>query len=310
MPREARAIPVLTRLLAIGAAAIVCASAPAQVLLDELPEQAQGADLFERVGERVPLNLVFTGSDARPMPIADVFDDGRPVVLALVYYECPLVCTVVMDRMAESFAGLDYVIGRDFNVLVVSFDPSETPTQALATKQTYLGSYAKRAPETEANWSFCVADEASIMAISDAVGFTTKRIAGGEFAHPVGIMVLSPDGMISRYMVGYEYPHRDLKLALLEASEGKISRSVGDWFLHYCYRYDPEAGSYSTDAMALMRLGGVMTVIALVMLVGGLLVGDRVKRRLFGDRAPRRIVRERASEGYTAQSGTVTGAVR
>ncbi len=308
MPRDRRAIPRLMRSLALAAGALMCASAPAQVLQDRVPAEEAGADLVDRVGERVPLNLAFTEADAAPITMADVFDDGLPVVLALVYYECPLVCTVVMDRMAESFAELDYVIGRDFNVLVVSFDPRETPTQALATKQSYLGAYEKAVPETADGWSFCVADARTIEALSASVGFKTKKMPDGEYAHPVAIMILSPEGVISRYMVGFEYPPRDMKLALLEASEGKISRSVGDWFLHYCYRYDPDAGSYSADAMAIMRIGGVLTVIGLVILIGGLFVGERVRRRLAGAKATR--AGATGDPGVPSRGRIVTGGAR
>ncbi|MEZ6241849.1 MAG: SCO family protein [Phycisphaerales bacterium] len=309
MPRNAGVNPVLRRLLGAAAAvALFACAAPAQLVQSELPKELQGVDLVQREGERIPMNLVFTEADNKPLPIADVFDDGRPVVLALVYYECPLACTIVMDRMAQSFADLDYVIGRDFNVLVVSFDPSEKPTQALATKQSFLSAYEKRVPETEENWSFCVADEENIQALADAVGFKTHRIAGGEFAHPVGIMILSPDGTISRYMLGYDYPARDMKLALLDASEGKIARTIGDRFLHYCYRYDPEAGSYSVEAMAVMRVAGALTVLGLVVLIGLLFVGERIRR---GVSKKRRATRARdEGESYPAGRGVTTGAVR
>lgn len=278
MPTDRRVIPLL-RTLALAAVGAVSALAQGQLAPKTLPKQAQGVELTERFGQRVPLNLVFTEADAQPLAMADVLSDGLPVVLGLVYYDCPIVCPVVMRRMLESFNDLEYTMGDEYNVLVVSFDASETPTHASSAKALWTALYNRRSPKTDEAWSFCVADQDTIDQITDTVGFQTNKLPDGEFAHPVGITVLSPEGEVAAYFHGFDYPARDMKLAMLDASNGKVARSFGDRLLHFCYRYDPDAGSYSMHAMNVMRLGGVLTVIGLIALIGGLLAVERLRKR-------------------------------
>lgn len=281
MPTDRRAIP-LARTLALAAAGAVGALAslaPAQVASKTLPKEVQGVELTERFGQRVPMNLVFTEADAQPLAMADVLSDGLPVVLTLVYYDCPIVCPVVLQRVLESFNDLDYTLGEEYNALVVSFDASETPTHALGAKSKWTALYNRRSSKTDEAWSFCVADQETIDQLTDAVGFKTNKLPDGEFAHPVGITVLSPEGEVAAYFHGFDYPARDMKLAMLDASNGKVARSFGDRLLHFCYRYDPEAGSYSMHAMNVMRLGGVLTVIGLIVLIGGMLAVERLRKR-------------------------------
>ncbi len=281
MRTKASANPRLARqmLLALGAVCALSLGASGQVLEKRLPAQAQGVELRERFGQRVPMNLVFTEADAKPLAMAEVLEDGLPVVLALVYYDCPIVCPVVMRKMLESFNDLDYTIGDEFNVLIVSFDATETPTHASSAKAQYTALYNRRSPKTDRAWSFCVADQDTIDTLTSTVGFMTNRLPGGEFAHPVGVTVLSPEGEVAAYFHGFDYPARDMKLALLDASNGGVARSFGDRLLHFCYRYDPEAGSYSMHAMNVMRLAGVVTVIGLIALIGGLLTIERLRKR-------------------------------
>lgn len=275
----ARARP-RSRLAALAAVLSLAAPASAQLLRerDEIPE-LQGVDLVELVGERLPLDVALTDSSGRPVTLADYFVDDKPAILALVYYDCPVVCPVVMDRLAQSLNGLDYVVGRDFRVIVASFDPSETYHQAFERKQVDLSGYTHGStPETNAGWTFHVADAVNAKRLCDAVGFDVQRLNNGEYSHPVGLTILSPDGMVSSYMYGFDYPPRQLKLALLDASEGRIARSIGDRIMHFCYRFDPNAGKYSVQAMAVMRLGAGATVLLLVVFIGGLFVSERVRR--------------------------------
>ncbi len=281
MRTDRRSILSLRPLALAACAAVAFGSslAPAQVLEKDIPEQARGVELEEHFGQRVPMNLVFTEANAQPLPMAEVLSGGLPVVLALVYYDCPIVCPVVLRKMLESFNDLEYTMGQEFNVLVVSFDASETPTHALDAKTQYTSLYNRRTSETDAAWSFCVADQDTIDRLTSAVGFKTNKLPDGEFAHPVGITVLSPEGEVAAYFHGFDYPPRDLKLAMLDASNGGVARSFGDRLLHFCYRYDPNAGSYSMHAMNVMRLAGVLTVIGLIALIGGLLTIERLRNR-------------------------------
>lgn len=242
---------------------------------------SDGLDLIEHTGEQIPLNLVFRNSDNQSAPLANWFDDDRPVVLALLYYRCPVVCTVIMERLLESFNGLDYQIGNDFNVVFVSIDETENPTIADAKKQELLADYVFGADtQTQNNWAFLTGEPEAVKQLADAIGYQFRRMDNGEYTHPVAFAIVSPTGTITRYMYGYEYPSKQMKLALLEASEGKITRSLGDRVLQFCFRFDPTEGAYTLQAMRVMQLGGILTVIFLVVLIGGYLLMDgRRKRR-------------------------------
>lgn len=265
--------------LAAGVAVLlgVCA-ADGQVLMDEPPAELEGVTVTEKLGERLPTRLTFTNSDGETAALADYFDGEKPVVLALVYFGCPVVCPLVLDRLNECFAGLDYTIGEDFNVVVVSIDHTESVTESSTRKQTDLARYGKGDPATvAAGWGFLTGDETSIRMLADACGWDFNRLPNGEYAHPAAVMIASPDGVLTRYVYGFDYPVKQVKLSLLDASEGKIASSLGDHLMFYCYRYDPTAGTYSMEAMALMRLAGGATVAGLVVLIGGMLIVEKIR---------------------------------
>lgn len=274
---------------ALFRAAVACigvsffgAHAPAQLLLNEPPEAIRGVTVTERLGETLPLRLTFMNSDGRMVPLADSFDGTRPVVLALVYYDCPVVCPLVLTRLTESFRQLDYTIGEDYRVVVLSIDHTEGPTQSDAARMRYTSAYGRGAA-LDAGWRFLTGDPVSVKMLADACGWDFKRLSNGEYSHPAAIMIASPEGKLTRYIYGFDYPPRQMKLSLLDATDGKIAASLGDRLLHFCYRYDPTAGAYSMEAMALMRLAGVLTVVAIAGLIGGLLIAEKVR----GGKAPR-----------------------
>ncbi|QYK47026.1 MAG: SCO family protein [Phycisphaeraceae bacterium] len=254
----------------------------AQLLLPEEPEVAQGAGVIEKLGETISMEHVLDGWDGKPHQISKYFNQGhKPVVLALIYFDCPIVCSLVMNRLADAIDALDdYTVGSDFNVMVVSFDPTEGPADAAKWRSTALVGYDRGVtPEVEAGWGFFTGSSAQVRPLADSVGFHYSRMPNGEFAHPTVFMVLTADGRVARYIHGFNYTPRDLKLALLEASEGKIAKTLGDWMIHKCYRYDPSAGAYTLQAMALMRIGGGLSVLAVGGLVAGLFVHERLRRR-------------------------------
>ena len=184
------------------------------------------------------------------------------MVLAFVYDECPMLCTQVLNGLASALGVLDQSVGKDFDVVTVSFDPRETSVLAAAKKQAYLERYKR--PGADRGWHFLTGDEASIAAITDAAGFRYAWDAETQqFAHASGVIVVTPQGRVSRYLFGIEYAPRDLKFALMESSEGRIG-SVVDQVLLYCYHYEPKTGSYSMAAMNTVRLGGALTLVALV----------------------------------------------
>jgi protein SCO1/2 len=214
----------------------------------------------QKLNQQIPLDLVFTDEAGREVRIGEYFTK-RPVVLALVYYECPMLCTQVLNGLIGSLEALTFTAANEFDVVVVSFDPGETPALAAEKRKAYLDRY-KRAG-AEAGVHFLTGRESSIKSLADAVGFRYVYDASiDQFAHPAAITVLTPTGHVSRYLFGIEFAPRDLKFALIDAASERIG-SVVDQALLYCYHYDPETGKYGLVIMRLIRLGGLATIGAL-----------------------------------------------
>jgi protein SCO1/2 len=278
---------VLTALLALGAIALSAGPVSAQLILPrEQVAELQGVDIEERLGSQIPLDAMFTNDRGETVTLGDSFGDKKPAILVLVYFDCPVVCTIVLDKLLESLNLLDYTAGKDYRLLVVSFDHREGTTQAQGKKYRFLTHYNRPVPPpasgTADGIAFHTGDRLNIERLTEAVGFQFAPLANGEWSHAAGITILSPEGRVMRYLYGYSYPADQLKLSLLDATDGKIARSLGERIMHFCFRYDPTAGAYSLEAMALMRLGGVVTVVLLTVLIVCLLIGERVRRRLRG----------------------------
>jgi protein SCO1/2 len=227
----------------------------------QMPPVLSGVSYDQRLNERLPLDLPFKDEDGRDVALGDYFGT-RPVILAFVYYECPMLCTQVLNGLTTSLTVLEETVGREFDVVAVSFDPRETPVLAHGKKKTHLDRYKR--PESAAGWHFLTGTEASIEALTEAAGFHyTWDEKTRQFAHPSGVIVTTPDGRLARYFFGIEYAARDLKFALVESSGGRIGTAI-DQLLLYCYHYDPATGSYGFVAMGAVRLGGAVTLVALV----------------------------------------------
>jgi protein SCO1/2 len=227
----------------------------------ELPQQLSGIDLEEKLDAQVPLDLAFVDDRDQEVTLARYFDSGKPVLLTLVYYRCPMLCTLVLDGMVDALQPLDWIPGEQFEMVTVTIDPTEKPELARFKKQSYVASYGK--PEAAAGWHFLTGRQEQIERLADAVGFRYKLVEEtNEYAHPAVLFVLTPEGRVSRYLTGVMHEPKTLRLSLVEASEGKIGTPL-DKFLLYCYRYDSEEGRYAPVAMRIMRLGGGMMVIIL-----------------------------------------------
>jgi protein SCO1/2 len=214
----------------------------------------------QKLDAPMPLDAEFSDEQGAPVKLGQFFGE-RPVVMALVYYQCPMLCTQVLNGLAGSLQGVTFTVGKEYEVVVVSFDPGETPAMAVERKTNFVSRFLRDADP--AHIHFLTGREASIKALTGAAGFRyTYDEATGQFAHPASIMVLTPDGRMSRYLYGVEFAPRDLKLALVEASEGRIG-SVVDQALLFCYHYDPETGRYGIVIMNFMRVAGALTVLAL-----------------------------------------------
>ncbi len=303
---ECRKRTPIAFLLAFVFGVILASPARAQLLLPEEPADAQGAGIEEALGKSISLEHVLDGWDGKPHALGQYFNQGhKPVVLALVYYDCPIVCSLVLNRLSDAVDSLDdYTVGTDYNVVVVSFDPTEGPADAAKWRSTALVGYDRGVtPEVEAGWGFFTGSSSQVRPLADSVGFHYSRMPSGEFAHPTVFMVLTADGRVARYIHGFNYTPKDLKLALLEASEGKIAKSLGDWMIHKCYRYDPSAGAYTIQAMTLMRIGGGISVFAVAGLVAGLFVNERARRR-------RRLAKESGETRSVPTRASIAGASR
>jgi protein SCO1/2 len=221
-----------------------------------------GTVAFEqRLNAQLPLDLPFRDEQGAAVTLGDYFGT-KPVVLAFVYYECPMLCTQVLNGLESALRVLTESVGDEFDVVTVSFDPRETPVLALGKKKAYLDRYQR--PQAERGWHFLTGDQGSIDALTRAAGFSyVWDEASQQFAHASGIVVATPDGKLSRYFFGIDYSPRDLKFALIESSAGRIG-SLAEQLLLYCYHYDPAAGNYGFVAMRAVQLGGAVTLLALV----------------------------------------------
>jgi protein SCO1/2 len=224
------------------------------------PGVLQEIGFDQRLGETVPLDLAFTDETGKSVRLADYFGQ-KPVVLSLVYYQCPMLCTISLNGLAGALEVLSFVPGQEFEVVTVSFDPTESPTLAAAKKRAYMARYNR--PEAHAGWHFLTGPKESVEALTRAVGFRyVWDEATKQFAHPAGVLVLTPEGKISHYLFGVEYAPKDLRLALVDAAKGRIG-NLADQLLLYCYQYDPQTGRYSAQVLNLVRLAGALTVLGL-----------------------------------------------
>lgn len=213
----------------------------------------------QRIGEQVPLDLPFTDETGRQVRLGDYFGK-RPVVLALVYYECPMLCTQVLNGLTTALGVMEFEPGREFDVVAVSFNPREGPGLASQKKANYLERYGR--PHTAEGWHFLTGSEESISRLTGAMGFRYEYDPEiGQFAHGAAIEVLTPQGRIARYFYGIEYSARDLRLGIVEAAEERVGSVIDDVLL-LCLHYDPATGRYGPTILGIVRLGGIATVLA------------------------------------------------
>ena len=228
--------------------------------------QLEGVTITQKLDSRVDLDLEFTDSTGERVRLGDLFAD-KPVVLSLVYFDCPMLCTLELNGLLKAMRAMEQSAGEDFQVITLSFDPRDTPEMAAEKKQQYLNQYLQASfydrERIEQGWRFLVGDEDAIRAVADAVGFSYRfDEAKGMYRHASGIMTLTPDGRVSRYQFGVEYSARDLKFSLIEASDFKIGSPV-DAVMLYCFHYDPSTGKYGLVIMNALRVGGGLTLLVL-----------------------------------------------
>jgi protein SCO1/2 len=243
---------------------------------DYKPAELQKASIDEHPGQKIPLDLTFTNDSGQEEALSKYFHQGKPVIIVLAYYSCPMLCTFVLNGVATGLRQLDWTAGKEFQVLTISIDTLENFEQAAAKKATLLQGVNR--PGIENGWRFFVGHGTQVATLANALGFHYYYDERQKmYAHPTAIFVLTEDGMISRYLYGIEYKKQDLRLALLEASQGKIGNTL-DRLLLYCYHYDPNAKGYVLFAENLMKLGGLLTVFIVVIILGVFWTRERTKR--------------------------------
>jgi len=229
------------------------------------PPLLQGIGIDQRLNEQVPLDLQFRDEAGKTVKLGDYFG-RKPVLLSLVYFSCPMLCTMAENGLLHSLQEVKFSVGNQFEVLTVSFDPQDTPELAAAKKAVYVGLYGR--PGAERGWHFLTGDQASIEALTRAVGFRYRYDAQAkQYVHATGIMVLTPKGKIARYFYGIYFPSRDLRLGLVEASANRIGSPV-DEVLLFCCRYDPATGKYGMIISRIVQIAGLVTILC----IGGLIL--------------------------------------
>ena len=254
--------------------ALLTGNAPVRAEQDETTGMMARVGFDQNLDAQIPLDLLFRDEQGRTVKIGD-FLGKKPAILNLVYYRCPMLCNEVLNTLLRSMNALSFDVGKEFDVITVSIDPKETPGLAARKKASYLARYGR--PGAEKGWHFLTGDQASITELAKVVGFRYEWDAkNNQYAHAAGIMLVTPQGKLSRYIYGVSYPARDLRLGLMDASMRKIGSPI-DQLLLLCYHYDPRTGRYNLAAMNVIRVLGFATIGSLGTFVFVMLRRDRRK---------------------------------
>jgi protein SCO1 len=245
--------------------------------MEPAPKELQDIGIDEKSGATLPLDLQFVDETGKTVALRKYFNNKRPVILQLSYFGCPSLCSLVSNGLVDSLNELTLTMGRDYDVINVSFDPAETARLAKLKKQSFLDAYNH--PAGAEAWHFLTGNPKEIEQLTRAVGFRYKWVESSkQFSHPAVLILLTPDGKVSRYLYGVQFPSRTLRLSLVEASEGKIGTTV-DRFLLTCFHYDSYAGKYTPVAMGIMRVGGVITVLVIAVVITVLIRREHKRER-------------------------------
>ena len=253
-----------TRAGAIAAGLLAAAGvsrADAPIDAKTLPKELNGVGITEHLNDVIPLDLQFNDETGRAVTLREYFKPDRPVILTINFYRCGMLCNLTLNGMVNALNELEWSAGKEFEIVTVSMNPDEKPELADVKKRAYLTQYSRETAKD--GWHFLTGDLANIDALCKATGFGYRKIADDDYAHTSTIMFLTPDGRLSRYMNDVMFQPRDVRLALVEASQGAIGSPMDKFLLFMCYHYDPLKGSYAASAAKIMRLGGVLTVLAL-----------------------------------------------
>ncbi len=250
---------------------------PAQTTSNGLPDALQTVGIEQKLGDQLPLDTELKDEDGNTVRLNQYFSKGKPVILALVYYECPMLCTQVLNGITGSLKGINLDAGKDFDVVAISFDPrdNDKPDLAKNKKANYVEHYNR--PGTENGWHFLTGSQDSIKAVTDAAGFKYEwDDKTQQFAHAAGVMVVTPEGKMSRYFYGIDYAPKDIKFGIMDSAQDRVG-SPSEQLLLYCYHYDPASGKYGFAILRVMRIAGVATLIGMGLM--GFVFWRRNKRK-------------------------------
>ena len=236
---------------------------PSQTTSNGLPDALQKIGIEQKLGESLPLDAEFKDENGKTVKLGEFFNKGRPVVLAFVYYECPMLCNEVLNGLTGTLKGIAFDAGREFDVVAISFDAreNEKPDLAKNKKESYMSRYGR--PGTENGWHFLTGTQTSIDAVTKAAGFGYQwDEKSNQFAHAGGIMIVTPEGKMSRYFYGIDYSPKDVKFGVIESAEHKVGNAA-EKLLLYCYHYDPATGKYGLAILSVIRLGAVLTLLGM-----------------------------------------------
>ena len=230
---------------------------------NEKPDILKHVDVDQRLDKALPLDTTFTDETGKKITLRQLFHQNRPVVLAPVYYECPMLCTQTLNSLTTALTVVGLTPGTDFEVVAVSFDPKEPFGLARDKKAAYMAKFKR--PGTEGGFHFLTGDEASVATLMQALGFHYQYDpAVDQYAHPAMIAVITPDGLISKYFMGIDFSARDLRFALIEASQGHIGTAIERALITWCYHYDPSTSTYGLFTIRLVQAGGIATIVAML----------------------------------------------
>lgn len=286
-------------------------------VINQLGAAARGLDVNEHLNAPLPMDLAFTNQDGKRVTLGEYFSSQngngpiKPAVVGLVYYTCPIICNTLITTVVDCASGIETLTpGDDYNILMFSFDERDNAATADAKRHTAIEQFPERLREKAAKGlQFHVSDPGTARQLANAFGFMYRKIEeSGEFAHPVVFFMVTPEGRISKYMYGFGHTPLQLRLALLEAGDGKIVPSLKDRIVTFCYMFDPSLGRYTLSAMRVMQLAGVTTLVGLGSLIGVMLVGERMRRRQSGSRMGGAAASAMGTAGRSGEAEKVSGA--
>ena len=257
----------IASLLLIPAVAVGLPQSPSEV-----PHELEGVDIVENINAELPLDASFIDESGNEIVLGDLFTGERPVLLQMGYFKCPQLCNLVLNEMTDTLRKLNWTTGKEFDVVAISINPEETAELAAAKRTSYVLMYDRR--QSGKGWHFLTGPAESSQAVADSIGFRYRLQPDGEYAHAAGLFVVTPDGRLSRYLYGATHDPGTMRLALLEAGEGRIGSTL-DRFILWCHVYDPDSRSYVLVAIRLMQIGGAITLVILAVGLGWMWASDR-----------------------------------